>query len=166
MGKTFLNLLGIMTVIALFSGCVVIINTGEPTKEEQTLMDIQSQASRQIAEINQKIQAGGFSVEQIQDLIREGKKVLDENLQKIEELQLPERARELTEKTKEYLVKARQTYEAFLQMSSQADQKVQELVANLKNMSQPLINMAQQIEEMKMRFLDELEKAASATQQP
>lgn len=167
MGKTFFNFLGIITVITLFSGCVVIINAGEPTKEEKMLMDIQTQASQEIAEINQKIQAGGFSVEQLQELVLQGKKVLDENLQKIADLKLPERARELAEKTKEYLQKAQQTYEAFLQMSSRADQKVQELMTNLKNMSQPLINMAKQIEEMKMQFLNELEKAAgSTTQQP
>ncbi len=69
MGKTFFNFLGIITVITLFSGCVVIINAGEPTKEEKMLMDIQTQASQEIAEINQKIQAGGFSVEQLQELV-------------------------------------------------------------------------------------------------
>ena len=161
MSKTIFKIITILSTAGLLAGCVIVINNGNPTQDEQVLMDIQGQASQQIAQINQKIQNGDYSVEQLQGLINEAKKVVDENLKKIAELKLPERARAMAEKTKEYLQKAEQTYQSFLQMSSQTNEKVQELVSNLKTMSEPLINMARQMEEMKLQFLNELLKATA-----
>lgn len=161
MSKPILKIFTLLFVTATLAGCVIVINNGKPTQDEQILMDIQGQASREIAQINQKIQNGDYSVEQLQNLINEAKKVVDDNLKKIAELKLPERARAMAEKTKEYLQKAEQTYQAFLQMSSQTNEKVQQLVTNLKTMSEPLINMAKQMEEMKLQFLNELQKATA-----
>lgn len=161
MSKTISRLLLLPVVTMLLAGCVFVINTGKPTGDEQALMDIQNQASREVAGISQKIQTGNYSADQLKELVTQAKKVVDDNLQKINGLKLPERAKELANKTKEYLQKAEQTYLSFLQMSNQANEKVQEMANNLKTMSEPLINMAKQMEEMKVQFLTELQKAAA-----
>lgn len=165
MRKHIAKITGILTAILMLAGCVVNINIGKPTADEQTLMDIQSQVNQEISRLSQKMQGGNFSVEQLQGLITEVKKVVDENLKKIEGLKLPERARDLANKTKDYLKQAEQTYENLLQMSKKANTKVQELMSNLQIMSQPLVNMAGQIEQMKKQFLDELQKATGGLSQ-
>lgn len=168
MGKTILKIIGITAFTVLLAGCVVIINAGKPTEDENTLMNIQSQASQEIAKINQKIQTGNYSVEQIQGLVNEAKRVVDENLKKIEGLKLPERTKAMADKTKEYLLQAQQTYQAFLQMTSQkvnqTGEQIRQLVENLQTMSEPLFNMASQIEDMKNQFLNELQKATGPEQ--
>ncbi len=164
MGKTILKILQVGLASVLLAGCVVVINTDKPTADEQTLLNIQTQASQEIAQINQKIQTGNYSVEQIQQLINQANAVVQQNLKKIDDLNIPARTRDLEEKTKEYLQKAQDTYRAFLQMSQQtADQKVQDLIQNLQTMTQPLLNMSKQIQDMQNQFLSELQKAAGTS---
>jgi len=162
MGKPFFKFSVILTVFIGLTGCVIVINNGKPTEDEQTLMNIQAQASQEVVKLNQKIQESGVSFEQIPKLINDAKKTFDENLKKIEELKLPERAKKLAEKTKEYITQAQKTYEDILAMSGQAGAQAEQLINKLKNMSQPLLDMAQQMEQLKLEFLNELQKAAQA----
>lgn len=168
MGKTILRIFGAIALTAVLTGCVIVINNGKPTDAEKTLMDIQTSASQEVAQINAKIQAGNYSVPQIQELVQQAKKVVDENLKKINDLKLPERTKALADKTKEYLQKAGETYQSFLQMSSQTvnqtGEQVRQLVKNLQTMSEPLLNMAKQLEDMKNQFLLQLQQATSPTQ--
>lgn len=128
------------------SGCVVVINSGPVTKDEQALLNIQAQASQEMIQISQKIQKGTYSMAEIQGFINEAKKVIDENLQKLNTLKIPERTKDLAEKTKAYLQNAKQSYESLLTMSAQAGTKIQELLSNLETMSQPLMEMSKQLE--------------------
>lgn len=162
MGKTFLKIAQLGVTAMLLAGCVVIINTGKPTADEQALLDIQNQASQEIAQVNNKIQTGNYSLEQVQQLVNQANAVVQDNLKKIDDLKLPERANDLKNKTKEYLTKAQQTYQTFLQMSQQAGEKIQDLIQNLQTMTQPLLNMSKQIQDMQSQFLNELKKAAGS----
>ena len=143
-------------------GCVIVINNEKPTPDEQALINIQSEGIDQVNNITEKIGKGGYSMEQIQIYLNEGQKIINDNLQKIEQLKLPERARALAEKTKAYLEKARETYTTLMQMSGQANQKVQEIFESMKKMSEPLINMTKQMDEVRVKLLNELQKAAAA----
>ena len=49
-----------------------------------------------------------------------------------------------------------------MQMSGQANQKVQEIFESMKKMSEPLINMTKQMDEVRVKLLNELQKAAAA----
>ncbi len=157
--------LSVIFLGVILTGCVVIINNGKPTSDEQTLMNIQGQASQEVSQINQKIQSGNYSLGQIQGLVDEAKKVVDDNLQKINSLNIPQRTQDLATKTKEYLQKAQQTFAAFLEMSNQGNQKLQDLMSNLQTMSQPLLNMAQQLDAMKNQFMTQLQQAGAAASQ-
>lgn len=151
-------------VIGFLSGCVVIINNNKPTGDEQTLMNIQNQASQEVSKINQQIQAGNQTKEQIQAYIQQAEAVVTDSLKKIDSLNLPERSRALADKTKEYLQKVDQTYRAFLQMTKSGTQKMQEIIDDLKTMSQPLMNMAQQMQSMQTQFMNAIKAASSQNQ--
>jgi|GEM_PF-6218881 len=161
--KTF----GILITTMLFAGCVVVINNGKPTTDEQNLLNIQQATSQEVAQINQKIQGGNYSLPEVQELVNQGKKVVEDSLEKIDKLNLPARTKDLANKTKEYLQQADQTYQSFLQTSSQAanqtGQKLQELMNNLQTMSQPLLNMGQQLQNMQSEFLKEIQQASNGS---
>jgi hypothetical protein len=164
MGKTITNtifsfLCGLAGAI-LLGGCMVVINAGQPTKDEQSLINIQGQASQQVAQINQKIQSGQYTLQQVQDMVTQAKQKIEAGLQQINGLQIPERSKALADKTKAYLQQATQTYNSFLQMSDQNGQQLQQLTTYLKTMSQPLQNMAQQTSDLETQFFQQLKAAA------
>ena len=162
MGKIFHKITLAAAVITMLSGCVIVINNSKPTADEQNLIDIQTQANQQVAQVTQKIQTGGYSITQIQALITEAKKSVDENLKKIDALKIPERTKALAETTKNYLKKAAETYITLLQMSAQTGVQISAFINNLQTVSQPLANMAKQAEDVKNQFLNELQKAANS----
>ena len=162
MGKIFHKIALVAAVITMLSGCVIVINNGKPTADEQNLIDIQTQANQQVAQVTKKIQTGGYSITQIQALITDAKKTVDENLKKIDALKIPERTKALAETTKNYLKKAAETYVTLLQMSAQTGVQISAFINNLQTVSQPLANMAKQAEDVKNQFLNELQKAANS----
>ena len=154
------KILALAAVIILFSGCVVVINTGKPTADEQTLISLQTQASQEVTKISQKIQTGGYSIGQVQELITSAKKVIDDSIAKIDSLKISERTKALAQKTKDYLAQTAETYNALLQLSEQTGTKIQELISKFKTLSEPIINMATQVEKLKNEFVAEIQKAS------
>ena len=162
MNKNYPKIVVSALVMIALSGCVVIINQGKPSDEEQQLINIQQQSSQQATDLNQKIGSGDYSIDQIKTFIDQAEKSVQENLQKIDQLKIPERARSLAQKTVEYLQTAKQTYQAILQLSTGTNNKVQELLAQLKTMTEPLLNLAKQMDQIQQNFLQQLQKAAQS----
>ena len=157
--KTRLQSIALVALSLMFTGCVVIINNGKPSADEQKLIDIQNQSSQEVATVNQKIQSGTYTVDQVKQMMGDVQKSIEENLKKIDDLHLPERAKELADKTKQYLQDAQHTYDSLMQMAAPS---ANDLMNNVKTMSQPLLNMAEQMSQAQMQFVQNLQKAAQS----
>ena len=162
MKKHLKNIL-FMASTLLLAGCVVIINNGQPSPEEKQLIAIQNQSSQEVVQTNQKIQSGGYSVDEIKQLITQTQTAIQENIKKIEELHLPERAKALADTTKQYLEKAKQTYDSLSRIGGATAEKAKELLNNVKMMSQPLLNMAQQMTQAQLQFIQQIQAAAQSS---
>ena len=103
------KLLGIlMTGLLMLQGCVIVIN--QPTPEEKQLMQIQNQVSDQVKTINTKVESGSYSSSDLDQLISGAEQNISNSLQTIDKLQLPDRAKDVAEKTKIYLESAQRLY--------------------------------------------------------
>lgn len=106
LNKKLLGLL--MTGLLLLQGCVIIIN--QPTPEEKQLMQIQSQVSSQVKDINTKVESGNYNESDLDQLISQAEQSISDSLKTIDNLKLPDRAKDVAEKTKIYLESAQRLY--------------------------------------------------------
>jgi Na+/phosphate symporter len=128
------RLLGLLAALFLFSGCIIVINQATP--EEKELVKIQEQTSQQVAEASQKVATGNYqSQQEVTDYIAKAEQGIQDGLDKINSLHLPERAKQAAEATKNYLLQAQQIFEqikALLSDINKLKQQSAEFTASAK----------------------------------
>lgn len=105
--KTNKILTGFILALVL-SGCVIVVN--QPSPQEKELLTIQQNAETQVKDVSTKVQSGNYTQPELQTMISQGEQSLQEGLNKINALNLPEKARQAGEKTKIYLESAQKTF--------------------------------------------------------
>ncbi|MCC7197617.1 hypothetical protein IT413_05505 [Candidatus Peregrinibacteria bacterium] len=117
--KPFLAVL-ILAGLFVLQGCIIVIQ--QPSAEEKELMTIQEKVVDQIASVNERINSGKYSQEEINALLTSAQQVVDESLANLESLNLPEKVRDVANQTKHYLESAKGLYAQMQKFISQFDE--------------------------------------------
>jgi len=120
--RPFAIFFGIILMIHL-AGCVIIIN--KPSPQEQELLAIQQTVQQTVSTISQKVSAGNSSAPEIEDYIAQAENTVNQALQRISELDIPNKTKKFAEDTIKYLRNAKAIF-----------QQIRELLANIENLKQ------------------------------
>jgi len=85
-------------------------------------MSIQDKVVEQISSVNQRINSGNYSQKEINDLLTSAQQVVDESLESLNKLNLPDKVKGLADQTKHYLEGAKGLYAQMQQLVGQFDQ--------------------------------------------
>jgi chromosome segregation ATPase len=153
-----------------FSGCVIVIN--QPSPEEKTLLDVQQNVEKQVKEVSQKVQSGNYSQQEITNLIGQAENTIQDGLNKLNQLNLPEKAKAAGEKTKIYLESAQKIFgqlkglltefdkikQQGQELSDQAKKVIQQQIAkiqtNIKTFQSELDQIANNINQTGQQITD------------
>jgi DNA repair exonuclease SbcCD ATPase subunit len=108
----------------ILNGCVIIIN--QPSVEEKELMAIQQTVGNSVSDISGKISSGQFSGMEINDFIAQAQNTLNQAIQRIDELKIPDKTKQFAEETKKYLVSAQEIFNQLKTLTADFDKYKEE----------------------------------------
>ena len=113
------------------SACVIIIN--QPSPEEKELLAIQETVSKEMSVVAASAGSGASSQNEIDSLISSTKNTVNQAIQRINELKIPEKTRKFADDTVKYLKSASEILE-----------KMKTLLADLEKLKQQGASLGQQ----------------------
>jgi len=162
-------LLGLIFIIAL-TGCVIVIN--QPSPQEQELLAIQQTVGQEVSGISQKVSAGNSSSAEIGDYIAQAENTVNQALQRISELNIPDKTRKFADDTIKYLQNAKAIFQQIKDLLANIDElkqksgdltnqaastfkeQIDNLNANIQVFSGQLNRVAGQIEDTRKQIMD------------
>ncbi len=119
LSRSFPFWITILSFITILSGCVIVIN--QPSAEEKELLAIQDTVGKQMSDIGQKVSSGTSSPVEIQDYIAQAENTVNQAIQRINELNIPEKTKKFADDTIKYLESAKQIFEQIKSMLADMD---------------------------------------------
>lgn len=162
------RLLALWTLVML-SGCVIVIN--QPSPQERELIKIQETVGEQVRYVSQKVASGNYEKSDMETFISRAEQTIRDALRKIDELNLPEKARIAGEETKKYLQSAQKIFEEIkklitdieqlktkgAELSEQAQKVIQEQIDNsqktIEAFSAQLNQLIQKMDDVRKQIL-------------
>ena len=129
--KPFLTAITPLLLLLTLSACVIIIN--QPSPEEKELLAIQETVGNQMSQISQKVSSGQSSQLEIEDYIAQSQNTVNQAIQRINELKIPEKTRKFADDTIKYLQSAKKIFE-----------QIKTLLADLEKLKQQGQSLSQQ----------------------
>jgi len=126
-------------------GCVIIIN--QPSSEEKELLAIQDTVEKQMTDVSQKITSSNYDNVQKADFITQAENTVQQAVQRINELKIPEKTKHFAEETQKYLDYAAKIFkqlkdllkdidrlkEESLKLGSKAEETLNVQIKNIQN---------------------------------
>lgn len=126
----FATLSTVLLLLSL-SSCVIIIN--QPSAEEKELLSIQETVSKEMSVVAASAGSGASSQNEIDNLISNTKNTVNQAIQRISELKIPEKTRKFADDTVKYLKSASEILE-----------KMKTIIADLEKLKQQGASLGQQ----------------------